>query len=139
VIKISAVPPEMVDDYWDVAFRLFSKSFEYSSMKISPEDVYEDVMRGNQSLWLVFEEEPFEVIGAFTIRVKTYPAGAALAGEHLGGERLAEWADQLFQIMEQYARDLGIKHLELVGRRGWEKILKPKGWKANLVIFEKEI
>jgi hypothetical protein len=139
VIKISAVPPEMVADYWDVAFQLFSKSFEYSALKISPEDVYEDVMRGNQSLWLVFEDEPFLVIGAFTIRVKSYPAGHALAGEHLGGERLSEWADQLFQIMEQYARDLNISHLELIGRRGWEKILKPKGWKANLVIFEKEI
>lgn len=108
-------------------------------MKISPEDVYEDIMRGNQSLWLVFEDDPFQVIGAFTIRVKSYPAGAALAGEHLGGERLSEWADQLFQIMEQYARDLNISHLELIGRRGWEKILRPKGWNANLVIFEKEI
>jgi hypothetical protein len=139
LIQISVVPTNLVDDYWDIALPLFSKSFEYTSTKVLPEDVYSDIMKGNQTLWIVFEEETFHVIGAFTIRVKNYPGGNALSGEHLGGERLSEWADLLFDTMERYARDLGIKNLELIGRRGWEKILKPKGWIANLVIFEKEI
>lgn len=139
MIKISAVPPDMVGDYWGLALPLLAKAFKYSSSKVDPEDVYEDLMKGNQSLWIVFEGTPINVIGAFTIRIKTYPAGAALCGEHLGGERLNEWADDLFEIMERYARDLGINNLELIGRRGWEKILKPKGWEAKLVIFEKEI
>jgi len=139
LIKISAVPPEMVDDYWGLALPLLSKAFEYSAAKVDPQDVYEDLMNGNQSLWVVFEGTPINLVGAFTIRVKAYPAGQSLCGEHLGGERLNEWADQLFEIMESYANDLGIKNLELIGRRGWEKVLKPKGWKSNLVIFEKEI
>ena len=139
MIKISAVPPEMVDDYWGLALPLLSKAFEYSAAKVDPQDVYEDLMNGNQSLWVVFEGTPINLVGAFTIRVKAYPAGQSLCGEHLGGERLNEWADQLFEIMESYANDLGIKNLELIGRRGWEKVLKPKGWKSNLVIFEKEI
>lgn len=139
MIQISAVPPEMVDDYWGLALPLLSKAFEYSAAKVDPQDVYEDLMNGNQSLWVVFEGTPINLVGAFTIRVKAYPAGQSLCGEHLGGERLNEWADQLFEIMESYANDLGIKNLELIGRRGWEKVLKPKGWKSNLVIFEKEI
>lgn len=139
MIKISAVPPEMVDDYWELALPLFSKAFKYSVTKVDPQDVYEDLMNGNQSLWIVFEGTPINLVGAFTIRIKAYPAGQSLCGEHLGGERLNEWADELFEIMESYANDLGIKNLELIGRRGWEKVLKPKGWKSNLVIFEKEI
>lgn len=139
MIKISAVPPDMVDDYWGLALPLLSKAFEYSSHKIEPEDVYEDLMRGNQSLWVAYEGSAINLVGAFTIRIKLYPAGAALTGEHLGGERLDEWADELFEIMESYARDLKINNLELIGRRGWEKILKSRGWKSNLVIFEKEI
>lgn len=139
MIKISAVPPELVPDYWEIALPLFAKSFRYSSLKINEQDVYEDIMRGNQSLWIVFDESPVNTIGAFTIRVKNYPAGQTLCGEHLGGERLEDWADMLFEIMERYARDLGIKNLELIGRRGWEKILKPKGWEGKLVVFEKEI
>lgn len=139
MIHISVVPPEVVDTFWDKALPLFSKAFKYASVKIDPEDVRQDVAVGNQTLWVVFEDTPDNMIGAFTIRVKSYPAGLALCGEHLGGERLDEWADNLFGVMEEYARDLGIKNLELIGRRGWEKILKPKGWKADLVIFEKEI
>ena len=139
MIKISAVPPDMVDDYWGLALPLLSKAFEYSCHKIDSQDVYEDLMRGYQSLWIAFEGTPVNLVGAFTIRVKSYPAGDALAGEHLGGERLDEWADQLFEVMELYAKDLNIKNLELIGRRGWEKILKSRGWKSNLVIFEKEV
>lgn len=139
MIKISAVPPEIVDDYWGLALPLLSKAFKYSATKIDPQDVYEDLMNGNQSLWIAFEGTPINLVGAFTIRIKSYPSGMALCGEHLGGERLNEWADQLFEIMESYAHDLEIKNLELIGRRGWEKILKPKGWKSNLVIFEKEV
>lgn len=139
MIKISAVPQELIADYWGLALPHLSKAFKYSSNKVSAEDVYDDLIRGHQSLWVVFEGTPINLIGAFTIRVKSYPAGMALAGEHLGGERLNEWAEDLFQTMESYARDLGIHNLELVGRRGWEKILKPRGWNSNLVIFEKEI
>lgn len=139
MIKISLVPPELVETYWGQALALFSKAFEYAAHKIEPQDVLDDCLNGDQTLWVVFDETPQNMLGAFTIRVKSYPAGTSLCGEHLGGERLDEWADRLFEIMENYARDLGIKNLELIGRRGWEKILKPKGWKSNLVIFEKEI
>lgn len=139
MIHISVVPPEMVDTFWPEALPLLAKAFKYSSAKVDADDVRHDISVGNQTLWIVFEDTPQNIIGAFTIRVKAYPAASALCGEHLGGERLDEWADKLFEIMEEYARDLGINNLELIGRRGWEKILKPKGWKSSLVIFEKEI
>ena len=139
MIKISAVPADMVGDYWEKALPLFSKAFKYCAHKVYPSDVYDDIQKGDQTLWIVFEDLPSNMIGAFTIRVKSYPAGVSLCGEHLGGERLEEWADKLFEIMEVYAKDLGIKNLELIGRRGWEKILSPKGWSSKLVMFEKEI
>ena len=139
MIHISVVPPEMVSAVWPQAVALLSKAFEYATMKVDPEDVYTDIMKGHQTLWVVFDDTDDSMIGAFTIRVKQYPVGQALCGEHLGGERLTEWSDNLFEIMESYARDLGITKLELIGRRGWEKILRPKGWKASLAIFEKEI
>lgn len=129
----------MVGDYWNPALQLFSKAFKYCAHKIDPEDVHDDIMRGDQTLWIVYEDMPSNMIGAFTIRVKSYPAGVSLCGEHLGGERLDEWADQLFEIMERYAKDLGIHNLELIGRRGWEKILKSRGWDSKLALFEKEI
>jgi hypothetical protein len=118
---------------------LFSKAFDYAMGKVEPEDVYNDIMSGRQTLWVVFDDATEKMIGSFTIRVKEYKSHSALCGEHLGGERLDEWADNLFEIMESYARDLGIHKLELMGRRGWERTLRPKGWKPTLAIFEKEI
>lgn len=139
MIKINLVPPEVIDNYWGKALELLSKAFEYSSMRVNPESVRDDCMSGDQSLWIVYEDTTDNIIGAFTIRIKSYDAGSTLCGEHLGGERLEEWADRLFEIMEDYAHDYQINKLELIGRRGWEKILKPKGWTSNVVIFEKEI
>ena len=139
MIKISAVPPEMVDDYWDVALPLLAKSFEYVAYKTTPEDVYEDIMTGRQSLWVAFEDDTLRIIGAYTVRIKTYPMGATASCEHLGGERMDEWAEEMSNVMERYIRDIGIEHMEIVGRRGWEKFLKPRGWSSDLVVFRKDI
>jgi hypothetical protein len=139
VIKISAVPVDLVNQYWGHVLPILSKAFNYASMKISEQDVYTDIMNGDQTLWVAFDGTPLNLVGAFTVRVKNYPAGKALCGEHLGGERLNEWADELFDTMESYANHLGINRLELIGRRGWEKLLRSKGWKANTIVYEKEI
>jgi len=139
VIKISAVPVELVDQYWSHVLPMLSKAFDYASMKVDEQDVYTDIMSGDQTLWVAFEGTPLNLVGAFTVRVKSFPAGKALCGEHLGGDRLNEWVDELFNTMEGYAIHLGITRLELIGRRGWEKLLKSKGWKANTIVYEKEI
>lgn len=139
MIKISAIPPDMVDDYWDVVVPLLEKSFEYVAYKTTAEDLYDEIKSGHQSLWVAFEEDSLRIIGAYTIRIKTYPNGATASCEHLGGERMDEWADQMSNVMERYVRDIGIEHMEIIGRRGWKKFLEPKGWGSDLVLYRKDV
>jgi hypothetical protein len=139
VIQISLVPQESISLFWDDACQHFERSFNYSPIFVDKDELLVDCLNGDLTLWVVYDETPDQMIGAFTVRIKKYPGGTVLSGEHLGGSRLDEWADQLFDMMDQYAKLYNVSALELIGRRGWEKILKPRGWTADLVTFHRKV
>ena len=41
--------------------------------------------------------------------------------------------------LEAWAKDQGCKKMELFARPGWEKVMKPKGYKKTHVQIEKEL
>ncbi len=48
---------------------------------------------------------------------------------------------RLYKIVIAWGRSKGCKHALFVGRRGWERsfLTKEEGWKAEQVVYEKEI
>lgn len=57
----------------------------------------------------------------------------------LGGDNLAEWADDAQDTLEKLARDQGADAIEMHGRRGWVKILERHGWSFGHVTMRFEL
>ena len=71
-------------------------------------------------------------------RILCYPRSRSLLIELLGGEGMAEWI-HLIQHLEVYAREQGCRHVEVQGRRGWERALAGEGYTFMRQMLEKEI
>lgn len=136
---MTLVPAEHVPHYWDSAFRLLKKAFTHAPVPVREEDVLMDCLNGNQTLWLIYEGHPLNIIAAVTVRVKQYPTTKSVCSEHLGGERAEEWIDLLEETITSYGKTIGATSIEVIGRQGWWKHLKNRGWDTGMVMYHKEI
>lgn len=139
MIEITVVPPEYVPHYWDAAYPLLKKAFTHARFPVREEDVLKDCLNGTQTLWLIYEGNPLNIIAAVTVKVKQYPEAKAVCSEHLGGERADEWIDLLEETISSYGKSIGATSIEIIGRQGWWRHLKSRNWNTGMVMYHKEI
>lgn len=102
--------------------------------RISADTVLQGLTSRTHLLWLVSRGD--ELAAAFTTRVAQYPLKSMLVIECLGGSRLKEWAARTTETLQNFAKDYGLDGIEMFGRDGWVRALKPYGWKHSMVVCE---
>lgn len=93
---------------------------------------------GRRQLWVVRDEDGAVVLAPVTEIVKNDATGKVrLVCAEVGGERLGE-ALPLLETIERWAkREHGATESDLIGRRGWDRLLKPRGYQLAAQIFRK--
>lgn len=57
----------------------------------------------------------------------------------VGGVGLQLWFDSGLEIIEEWAREKGVRSFRTVARKGWAKLAKSKGFKQTHCILEKRL
>lgn len=70
MIQISLVPQGSITRFWDEACKHFERSFSYSPIFVDKDELLVDCLNGDLTLWVVYDETPDQMIGAFTVRIK---------------------------------------------------------------------
>jgi len=85
-------------------------------------------------LWLSIDAAD-KIVGCFTIGIASYPGGIGVFVESLAGEFDFP---SLTSTIEDFYRKLNYTFVEIQGRRGWEKIMVPLGYKfANITLIKR--
>lgn len=138
MIEIKLVPPHRVEEFWPVVRPLLEKALRFQVYPVDVNDILNGLINRKAQLWLIYEGD-LDIIGAFTSAIDDYHGTLIARIEHLGAERSDEWMHILVNTFESWCRDVGVKYIEVPGRRGWEKIVKPHGYSADIVIYKKEL
>lgn len=131
-MSVVLVPPHKVVDVWPLVSHLIDRAFEYSDGKFSKTFVFDQLLADKMQLW-VSEE------CALVTRPLDYPEKRIFELFLCGGERLAEYLPEGMPMLEDYARKRGCNAMEIWGRRGWERFLKPHGFEHGLYVTRKEL
>jgi len=78
-----------------------------------------------QMLVLVATTEDGVVVGAAGAEVNDYPRARVLSVVLLGGTQIHTWLEPLVKTLDDGCRKLGVQRIEMVGRPGWARALKP--------------
>ena len=97
----------------------------------SVEDVLEEVKEGSAVFYPVRD-------GAAVFRLGEYPQKRVLLIWLYGGE-MASNIEGVLEAAEFHAEELECAELMIVGRRGWERVLKPHGFVHQGVVLTKGI
>jgi hypothetical protein len=118
------VPPEAVNKVWLQVLPYVRNLIEkISGGRMTEMSIYEDVIDGTSQLWVVFDEDDGNKMVAFVVtRMIEYEKIKMLCIDHLAGERLDEWMQPMYELIERWARDVGgADGVEVMGRPGWER------------------
>ena len=134
-MKITMVPREEISRIWPKVELMIAKSLPYAKGRYSIADIYIDLLRGDQTLWIAFDDDAF-IYGAVTIRIVNYPNFRVLRLETLGGQNVRRWLRDGFNVMVSYATTMGCQKIEAFGRPQWGRFFARLGLKPFAIQYE---
>ena len=100
--------------------------------EVSAEWTLGDLLSGHAQLWQ-------HAGGVMVTRADKYHDHKTLVVCLLSGHGLFEWGQVLDKETQDIARGWGCQKVKIIGRRAWEKLLRPYGYKFQTIEMVKEV
>ena len=134
---IAMVPRDRIQFEWPLVEPFLKKAVARTKGRFSTEDIFIDLLKGHQTLWIGFEEDEARTIKwCGTISIYAYPGARVACLQYLGGTDFFEWSEAGFQLFKEYAREQGCDRFEMFGRRGFEKEAQRLGGKVLCMHYD---
>jgi hypothetical protein len=91
--------------------------------KIDEKSLCELLRVDDAQLWIVWDVEEKEVLAVIVTTLCEYPIRRVARIELCAGRLVKQWIGLIGKI-EQWAREQGCAAVEVVGRRGWQRLLE---------------
>ena len=114
----------MVNDRWDELEPLIRLPLEKTGAidLYSTADILGLVKKGEMQCWAVIDDK--EWVAAIVTQVIKYPRQKVFDVYLVGGSRMNEWLDMVWDDLKRYGRESGCRAIRGFGRKGWTKRIK---------------
>lgn len=136
-MKVSLVPPGMVSGVIPALLPYLRKSEKWTRGRATVDDILRFVLNGQMQLWIVHEENT--IYGHVVTEIKEYPRCKMLTVQYCAGEpnHMQYVDDEIFDLLDRFAKDAGCTGVEFVGRPGWRKQADKYGFEVRSVMYQK--
>lgn len=137
-VTLSKVDTDMVDIMWCDIKPLIEIALEHANGEITIEWMYEQIKAGDMLLFLVCRDN--EILSAITFEKRTFDSGKdVLVITTAGGSSLYDWMDLVLDKANEVAKDSACSDVYVIGRKGWGKPLKERGYDYIHTVFSKKV
>jgi len=135
ITQLWGVTGSEIDDVWPSVEPFIQRVVDKGSDKTT-KDVLKGLKKRRYQLWIAWDEQIRACCITETIHYE--PDGLLCSILMCAGDNLKRWIKHI-KTIEEWAESKGCFAIELVGRKGWEKILKYKvtGHDGNELIMRK--
>jgi hypothetical protein len=128
---ITQVPVEDLEFIWSQVKPQIEKALDGS---YSSYDILEYIKQNRMQLWISWNDG---IEASFVTEVCDYPQLRVMRWVLAGGSNMESWLDLVTSKVEDWAKRNNCQRLEIVGRKGWTKVLRD--YKPQAVYFVKEL
>lgn len=129
--------PDDFERQWPLLLKFLLPAIERSNGRWTPEDVFDELKAGRLQGWALIDGGMLYAVGLTSIY--SYPHARVLRCEWLGGVESQRWLELLDRTVSEWAIREGCTHMEMIGRKGWERMGSKLGFKPSYVFFEKPL
>lgn len=128
--------PETIDiATWPAVYAVLAPALVQSGETVT--ELIDLLLENKNQLW-VLRKGGDPVAVAVSELIET-PLGLVAHGRLLAGENMETWVGDAIYCIAQHAKEAGAVAVEIDGRKGWERLLKPRGWKLAKVTMRMDL
>lgn len=123
---------------WDT-IRPFLLAFKHDLTEFAePDDILKQVLKTNLDLWMVISETG-QLDGIILAYMERHKTRASYVLRWAAGRGLWKYRNKLTSAIEEFALGAGATHINVIGRKGWTKVLASKKFKSIAIVLEKDL
>lgn len=136
-MQMSLVYPGQVSYVLPALLPYLQKSEEWTRGRAKVDDILRFVLNGQMYLFVAHEGNT--IYGHVIVETKQYPQCKMLTVQYCAGEpnHMEHVEDEMFDILDRFAKDAGCAGVEFVGRPGWRKTATKYGFEVQEVVYQK--
>jgi hypothetical protein len=131
---ITPVPSTHVDDVWECVRDHIDRAITQVDTGFCLDDVLEKLRESDMQLWVVNQFD-----AAVVTQIQVYPQHKVLLFVAVGGSNMAEWLDEMLDVIEEWGRQMGCRYAEAFGRAGWERAVKHRDFHKVYTVVRKDL
>ena len=136
------IPSSNLDDVWNLVKKDISEALAYSGNHTNADFVYDVLKIQTMQLWVVWDKDKPTALEKYYGVVVTEIVERKLKKSCnifiVTGRHRQKW-QHLISVIEDFALDNQCTNMELIARKGWEKIMEQFNYKKTHVVLEKSI
>jgi IS1 family transposase len=136
------IPSSNLDDVWSLVKKDISEALSYSGDHTDSQFVYDCVKEKKMQLWVVWDKDKKTTIDKYYGVVVTEIVKRKLIQSCnifiVTGRHRQQW-QHLISVLEDFAIENNCTNMELITRKGWQRIMEQFDYKQTHVVLEKQI
>ena len=136
------IPSSNLDDVWNLVKKDISEALSYSGNHTDAQFVYDCVKEKKMQLWVVWDKDKPTTLEKYYGVVVTEIVKRKLIQSCnifiVTGRHRQQW-QHLISVLEDFAIENNCTNMELIARKGWQRIMEQFDYKQTHVVLEKPI
>ena len=141
-MKLVNIPSSNLDDVWSLVKKDISEALSYSGNHTDSDFVYDCVKENKMQLWVVWDKDKSTTLEKYYGVVVTEIVKRKLIQSCnifiVTGRHRQQW-QHLISVLEDFAIENNCTNMELIARKGWQRIMEQFDYKQTHVVLEKPI
>lgn len=110
---------------WPLIYPHVQKLIEHETEQgFTPQAIFDGIQSGRWQLWVVGNADAIVLTTTYEQQ-----AGHCIFSVNMaGGANVVGKVPEILEVLQSYARLNGCSGVEIVGRKGWEKLIRPYGY-----------
>ena len=114
-----------------------ASALEHSYGEREIKDIFDELLQGSKQIWLHSEGDQFTT--TVITHLITYPNKLTCEICYLGGEKGMHRYLSDIATIEEWAKLMGCTDVQIIGRKGWSKMLEKEGYSDRYVVLGKNL
>ena len=141
-MNIVNIPSSNLDDVWSLVKKDISEALSFSGNHTDAQFVYESIKENKMQLWVIWDKsKPTTIEKYFGVVVTEIVKRKLIQSCNIfivTGKHRQKW-QHLISVLEDFALKNNCTNMELIARKGWERIMEQFNYKKTHVVLEKSI
>jgi hypothetical protein len=130
--------PEQATGFWNQLAPRLIRAVPYANDGVNIDEIFERILKGTYQVWIELDEN-YHIIGVMLTEIIKNKNKTILFIYMYEANNLQVSNNDNFEILSNWAKGLGVDEIQLYGRAGWERPLKPFGFEKTHVLLRRRL